>query len=178
MAFELRELTVTEDRQIYGMAREIGPGENGFVNSLYTAGYSKFLNLLPVLRDHSAGIGLPPGHVPQTLYFLYADGVPVGYGKLRHWLTDSLLVTGGHIGYCIRPAARGKGYGTALLAGLLGKASELGIKRALLTCDEDNQGSRSVIEHNGGRLAEVDNRYCRYWIDLTSVQAAAGRRPG
>ncbi|BCG57912.1 GNAT family N-acetyltransferase [Paenibacillus sp. URB8-2] len=175
MAFELRELAVPEDKKIYEMAREIGPGENGFVNSLYTAGYSKFLNLLPVLRDYSSGIDLPPGHVPQTLYFLYADGRPVGYGKLRHRLTDSLLVTGGHIGYCIRPTARGKGYGTALLSGLLGKASELGIDRVLLTCDEGNEGSRRVIENNGGRLAELDNRYCRYWIGLSNVQAAAGR---
>ncbi|SEN98750.1 Predicted acetyltransferase [Paenibacillus sophorae] len=172
---ELRELTVPEGREIYEMVREIGSGENGFVNSLYIAGYSKFLKLLPVLRDYSAGTGLPPGHVPQTLYFLYAEGRPVGYGKLRHWLTDSLRVTGGHIGYCIRPTARGMGYGTALLAGLLDKASELGIRRALLTCNEDNMGSRRVIENNGGSMAELDNRYCRYWIDLLDVSPAEDR---
>ncbi|MDT3425972.1 putative acetyltransferase [Paenibacillus forsythiae] len=166
MAMELRELTVSEGKEIYEMAREIGAGENGFVNSLYIAGYSKFLRLLPVLRDYSRGVGLPPGHVPQTLYFLYAEGRPVGYGKLRHRLTDSLRVTGGHIGYCIRPAARRLGYGTALLAELLDKARGLGISRTLLTCNEDNEGSRRVIERNGGHMAELDNRYCRYWIDL------------
>ncbi|WP_025688338.1 GNAT family N-acetyltransferase [Paenibacillus zanthoxyli] len=166
MAMELRELTAAEGKEIYEMAREIGAGENGFVNSLYIAGYSKFLKLLPVLRDYSAGIGLAPGQVPQTLYFLYAEGRPVGYGKLRHWLTDSLLVTGGHIGYCIRPSARRLGYGTALLAGLLDKARDLGIPRVLLTCNEDNEGSRRVIENNRGHMAELDNRYCRYWIEL------------
>lgn len=173
MALVLRELTVPEGKDIYEMAREIGPGENGFVNTLYLPGFAKFLKLLPVLREYAEGTGLPPGQVPQTIYFLYADGRPVGYGKLRHRLTSSLLVTGGHIGYCIRPSEQGKGYGTALLAGLLEEARALGIPRALLTCNEDNRGSRRVIENNGGVLAELENRYCRYWIDLSGVRSPA-----
>jgi predicted acetyltransferase len=43
----------------------------------------------------------------------------------------------------------------------------------LLTCDEDNIGSKKIIEHNGGileNIAEVEGfskRKLRYWIELT-----------
>lgn len=173
MPLQLRELELQEDRDLYAMAREIGPGENGFVNTLYTSGYPRFVRLLPVLRDYASGIGLPPGQPPQTLYVLYDGQWPVGYGKLRHRLTNSLRVTGGHIGYCIRPSERRKGYGSALLAEVLEQAAGIGITRALLTCNEDNLGSRRVIEKNGGRLAELENRYCRYWIDLAAEQPSS-----
>jgi len=43
--------------------------------------------------------------------------------------------------------------------------------RVLVTCDEDNAGSRTVIESNGGRLESVvdlgdgTQPKRRYWID-------------
>lgn len=36
----------------------------------------------------------------------------------------------------------------------------------LLTCDDDNIGSRRVIEANGGVLETVTDGTCRYWIRL------------
>jgi predicted acetyltransferase len=37
----------------------------------------------------------------------------------------------------------------------------------LLTCDEDNTGSRRVIDANRGVLAAVTDGTCHYWIRLS-----------
>lgn len=75
---------------------------------------------------------------------------------------------GGHIGYGIRPSERRKGYATVLLNLALIKARELGIQRALVTCDRDNIGSAKTIMNNGGVLDsedEVDGTIIqRYWV--------------
>jgi predicted acetyltransferase len=34
----------------------------------------------------------------------------------------------------------------------------------LVTCDDDNVGSRRVIEANGGVLEDVRNRKMRFWL--------------
>src|SRR3546814_1152167 len=43
-------------------------------------------------------------------------------------------------------------------------AATLGIRRALVTCDEDNVGSMRTIESCGGVLEDVRNGKRRYWI--------------
>jgi predicted acetyltransferase len=54
----------------------------------------------------------------------------------------------------------------------LEKARELGLRRVLVTCDEDNIGSKKIIEHNGGQYEnaiqiEGDKvKKLRYWIDI------------
>ena len=40
----------------------------------------------------------------------------------------------------------------------------LGLDRVLLTCDEDNPGSRMVIEKAGGVLEDVRVGKRRYWV--------------
>jgi predicted acetyltransferase len=107
--------------------------------------------------------------VPQTDYWLIVDGQYTGRCGLRHRLTPSLQRFGGHIGYQIRPSMRHKGYGTLQLKLLLPKAWELGLKRVMITCDDDNIGSAKIIENNGGILIDkVDNGRSaltrRYWI--------------
>jgi predicted acetyltransferase len=79
---------------------------------------------------------------------------------------------GGHIGYQIRPTQRLRGYGKELLRLGLQKAYQLGFKRVLVTCDENNISSQKVIEYNGGQFENsvyVEGspvRKLRYWIDL------------
>jgi predicted acetyltransferase len=51
------------------------------------------------------------------------------------------------------------------LADALPKARDLGIGRVLLTCDEDNAGSRATIEKNGGVYEDTRNGKRRYWIE-------------
>jgi hypothetical protein len=42
MKIELRELSVQDNEEIFEMIQEIGPGENGFVNSLYDNSFNHF----------------------------------------------------------------------------------------------------------------------------------------
>lgn len=166
MQTELRECSMRDGIDILEMLREIGPGENGFQNNAFNVKDEVFHNVIGRWIDISRGIGLEPGFVPQTLYWLYIDGRAVGIAKLRHYLTDSLRAVGGHIGYCIRPSERGKGYGNILLCETLKKAAEINIPRALLICDEGNTASGRVIENNGGVPERTDNGMCYYWIQL------------
>lgn len=112
----------------------------------------------------SDGVHLAPQHVPQTTYWLYIDGLPVGYGKIRHYLNDNLKNHGGHIGYVIRPSCRGKGYGKLKLKQMLKEANDLGIQDVLLTCNEGNIASRKIIESYNGVLTSINTGNCKYWI--------------
>lgn len=110
-----------------------------------------------------------PDKVPQTTYWLTNNGEYIGRLSIRHELNDHLLKIGGHIGYDVRPSKRRMGYGTKQLELGLEKARELGLGRALLTCDKDNIGSRKIIESHGGVLEnEVPGEVpkLRFWIDL------------
>ena len=111
----------------------------------------------------------PPGRVPCT-YFWITDGegedlAVVGFLALRHELNEWLLNEGGHIGYGVRPTRRREGPASRALALSLRAAADLGIPRALVTCDEDNDGSRRTIERCGGIYEDTRNGKLRYWID-------------
>jgi predicted acetyltransferase len=94
----------------------------------------------------------------------WADGDEyLGRITVRHRLTPSLLLVGGHIGYDVRPSARRRGHATLMLAGALPVARSLGIDRALITCRTDNVGSRRVIEANGGVLEDERDGMLRFW---------------
>ena len=49
-----------------------------------------------------------------------------------------------------------------MLALCLRRAAGLGIREALITCDEANLPSRRVIEKNGGLLISPPGEHCRY----------------
>lgn len=74
------------------------------------------------------------------------------------------------MGYGIRPTERQKGYATQLLAMALEKTKELGIRKVLVVCDEDNIASEKTIVKNGGipdtSFTEDDgNIVKRFWIE-------------
>ncbi len=112
------------------------------------------------------------GLVPSSIYFLMDEDKKI-YGAIdiRHELNDYLLRYGGHIGYGIRPSQRRKGYAYQMLTLALPIAKELGINKALITCDKSNVGSAKTIMNNGGILEnEVingDEITQRYWITLS-----------
>lgn len=88
----------------------------------------------------------------------------LGRARLNFRLTGELPEFGGHIGYDIRPTARGRGHATVLLRAVLGAARDAGIERALLTCAPDNLASRRVIERNGGVFTDVSSMgRLRFW---------------
>ena len=113
--------------------------------------------------------------VPVSLLWLVADDVFIGEMSFRHRLNDYLRLSGGHVGYGVRPSLMGRGFGTRLLA--LGKeeARAKGLTHLLVTCHDDNPASARVIEANGGVLEDVvDDIFGggplrRYWIALSPV---------
>jgi predicted acetyltransferase len=117
-------------------------------------------------------IDVPEGDVPESILWLVEGDTYIGRINLRHRLNDALRRIGGNLGYDIRPTMRQQGYGDLICKLGLDEARKLGLKRVLLTCDEDNAASRKIIEANGGifESSEVVHRpgvLClRYWIDL------------
>ena len=106
----------------------------------------------------------PDGFVPATNRWWIDGNEYLGRIAIRHRLTQDLLDYAGHIGYDIRPSARRRGHATAMLARALPVAGALGIDPVLITCDEDNIGSRKVIESNGGRFADQRGIKLRFWV--------------
>lgn len=172
MQAELKQLSQSDGLDILEMLREIGPGENGFMNDGSDLTDHEFPDWLRRHANSSRGIGLRPDRVPQTLFWLMVDGHPVGVSKLRRYLIPQLRINGGHIGYCIRPTDRGKGYGNLILKLTLDEAREAHIPRAFITVHEGNEASRRVVLANGGIKANPDDGYPndgnhRFWVPLT-----------
>ena len=71
---------------------------------------------------------------------------------IRTALTDFLRNEGGHIGYCIRPTERCKGYGTDMLKGALAFCGLIGLHDIIISCDKENKASAGVIKNCGGVL--------------------------
>ena len=133
---------------------------------------SDFEAMVQFLKDNEQGRNLPEGWVPDSTFWLInQDKRILGAVNIRHQLTPFLLNSGGHIGYGIRPSERRKGFATKLLSLSLEKAKELGIREALVVCDEENAGSFKTIINNGGIpdfdfIEEDGNIIKRFWIEL------------
>lgn len=162
---ELKKLTLSDGMDIFEMLQEIPKEENGFENNSNGLGYEAFQLRLKRNVDMSGGIGLADWMVPQTTYWLYVDGKPVGFGKIRHRLTEKLLEEGGNIGYGIRPSLRGKGYGKLILKLLIEECKKLKINEILLTIRNDNIASMNVALANGGMLRKVNSERHYFWIE-------------
>ncbi|WP_341926252.1 GNAT family N-acetyltransferase [Nocardioides psychrotolerans] len=111
--------------------------------------------------------------VPCSFFWITDGTEVVGFLALRHVLNDWLLQEGGHIGYSVRPSRRREGHASRALALSLGEAAAIGIEQALVTCDEDNAGSRGTIEGAGGVLEDSRNGKRRYWIGTGEVSRSA-----
>ena len=77
-----------------------------------------------------------------------------------------MLRAGGHIGYGVRPSARIPA--TWVLQSVLVRAPALGLRKALVTCDDSNLAAARVIKKTGGVLQDVRETELgltrRYWI--------------
>ncbi|NLG24996.1 MAG: GNAT family N-acetyltransferase [Clostridiales bacterium] len=131
-----------------------------------------FAEWLAVCRGDEQEESVRPGRVPSTQYLCVrqGDGRIVGCVALRHRLNEGLLQKGGHIGYAIRPGERRKGYGAEQLRLTLERCAEMGIARALVTCDAGNLGSAGVMLKNGGAedesfTEESGQVVRRFWFD-------------
>ena len=136
--------------------------------------FETFDDYVKALLAAADGIGIPHGFVPHSTFWLIdsRDEI-VAISNLRHGLTEGLLKHGGHIGYGVRPSARGRGHATEILRHTLARACDLGLRKVRLTCDKDNVASCRTILRNGGVLDDEEfmpEYRCvtsRYWINLT-----------
>lgn len=106
-------------------------------------------------RAHADGRELRDGWVRNRWEVALLDGEVVGRVSTRFELNDVLRTVGGHIGYMVRPAHRGRGIAGVLLRHGLELLAAEGIGQALVTCDDHNRASATVIEDAGGVLQDV-----------------------
>jgi len=131
-----------------------------------------------------------PAHVTCTYRWLVEGDEYLGTIALRHELNDFLRETGGHVGYGVRPSARGRGLAAEALARVVVLAAERGMPELLVTCEVTNPASRRTIERVGGRLQDevtdpVYHRLQRWWIrtgarhapDVETVEIVGGPEP-
>jgi predicted acetyltransferase len=134
---------------------------------------------LGTLLNPPPTVVLPDGalaeRMPETLLWWAEGDRFLGSISLRHRLSPLLEQWGGHIGYALRPSARGQGHGTPMLAAMLDhvRDNHPELKRVMLTVAESNPASIRVIEKNGGALeARIPHPWHggemgrRYWIAL------------
>ena len=97
---------------------------------------------------------IPEGRVPALTYFYVReeDDKIVGMINIRLALNDFLRTEGGHIGYCVRPAERRRGYATEMLRDTIKHCRVIGMSGFLITCDKENHASAGVIKSCGGVL--------------------------
>lgn len=119
---------------------------------------------------------VPENLVPARQYLLLriSDQKIVGMLNFRLALNDYLSKYGGHIGYSVAPSERRKGYAEKMLALALEKALAFGLKKVLITCNDQNIASARTIEKNQGVLENKvldpndEQLTCRYWITVTN----------
>ena len=146
--------------EIYAVSKMIAAADNDFADYFKTT------------ENERLGIGIAAGFVAHTVFWLVDGDKYIGTFDLRHELTPALEQVGGHIAYQIRPSEQRKGYVSAGLKLCLEKAKERGLDKVLVTCEEDNVGSYTVmhnamLEYSGCEIApvfkdSVQNR--RVWI--------------
>lgn len=126
-------------------------------------------------RQRDLSIEPPEGFVHCTYFWVLdgpraGEGDVVGFLALRHALNEPLLQAIGHIGYSVRPSARGRGVATGALELGLDEAKARGIDQVLVCCSIDNAASRGVIEKCGGQFEDIRTSELfpdgsrRYWF--------------
>ncbi|QIK65046.1 GNAT family N-acetyltransferase [Nocardioides sp. HDW12B] len=138
---------------------EWGPGrhEDGFGvretdDVVSEAGFAAYVTRLVDQADPAQAEAM--GRMPCSYRWIVEDGQVLGGIALRHELSAKTEPLG-HVGYGVRPSARGRGVATWALGAILAEARTLGLDRVVAVCDVDNAASARVIEHHGGRLEGI-----------------------
>lgn len=172
-AFELRPLGPDDEAAFLVAHRDMAEHDQfvfglGYLEGMAWAAY------LEQLDRARRGVDLPEGIVPSELLVAALNDELVARVSVRFELNAYLARQGGHIGYGVVRAHRRRGYASALLRAGLAMLADRGVDRALLTCDDDNVGSATVIERAGGRFDGIvhDDRtgtpVRRYWVPTSA----------
>lgn len=134
------------------------------------------------LRLRHTAAGDPEGKWAPAYHFDMVHlptGETAGSIDLRIGNMPSLVLYGGHIGYSVVPAYRGRHFAARAVQLLFGLARKHELETLWITCNPDNAASRRTCEIAGGELVEIVNlpedndmylegerQKCRYRFDL------------
>lgn len=172
MKLKLVKLSEQYREQLFEMMDEwTNAGESIVPYTIRKNDYHDFENYLAKLETKEPMEGL----VPDSTFFCLDEerNIFVGAVNIRHYLSEGLLLNGGHIGDGVRPSERRKGIATRMISLALEECKALGIHKVLMVCNKDNIGSAKSIMKNGGVLENEVNvdgvTEQRYWITLSSL---------
>ncbi|MFI7600054.1 GNAT family N-acetyltransferase [Actinoplanes sp. NPDC049681] len=146
-----------------------GPHEDGFGLTgadevASRAGFAAWVARLAGQPDPA-----PTGRHRCTYRWIVEDDRVLGGIALRDG-DDDYVRWAGHIGYGIRPSARGRGLGAWALGSILDEARAQGRTRLLAVCAPGNAASERTIERCGGVFEGVGETEFgplrRYWFEL------------
>ena len=159
---ELRKANTADIEKEWLFQRSVPADDNGFLNEYCGISREDFDKALETVIAQSEGRELPQGWVPQTVYYLWDDDTIVGTFHFRHYLCESLIEGGGHIGYYIAPEFRGRGYAVRGLGMLLDEIRvDVSEDEIYLRVHRDNPASLRVMLRNGGYIHHGDEM-CYY----------------
>ena len=163
---EIQKRSAEDGRAFYDMMQEFPAEENGLMNPIRDKSYEEYQAWLKQSVWESEQTELMDGwKVPSTGFWLLENGIPAGFGSVRHFLTDALRQNGGHVGYGIRPKCRNRGLGKKFLALLLEESRKTGLERVLLTVQNQNIPSIRAALANGGRIEKVSESKHYIWLE-------------
>ncbi len=159
---KLIEPTMEYDRQIQAFRREYLACGGSMDGSSSLRRFDKTRDWLDQIEPFTA----------QYIYIREEDDRMVGVIQIRQRFNEFLEKYAGHIGYCVCPSERRKGYATQMLSRALPECGRLGIHDVLVCCLVGNEASRRTILNNGGVYESTvfeprGQRWIeRYWIHL------------
>ena len=158
---ELRKMNYDDAIEQWEYVTALLADENGVTNPYEGVTFEEYKDLvLPELMMYEEPINMPEWFVPETYYYLWDDNVLVGEFRIRHYLTESLKVGAGHIGYSIKKEFRGQGYGTKGLELTLELARKIIPEEEIyLRVLKDNIPSFKAISKNGAYITGEDEEH-------------------
>jgi predicted acetyltransferase len=162
----LRPFELTDEVAALAAAQEFSDSGFDFLDFDPEVPWERWMGLT---ENYRRGVDLPANRVRGAMLAADVDGQLVGCASIRFALNDYLAARGGHIGYGVIPRFRRRGYATAILVESINIAREEGVGDLLVSCDDDNLGSATVIERCGGVLESVvvaddGTMFRRHWI--------------
>lgn len=158
---ELRKMNYDDVVEQWKYVTALPTDENGLTNPYEGVTFEEYRDaIMPELMMHEEPVNMPEWFVPETYYYLWDEDVLIGEFRIRHYLTESLKVGAGHIGYSIKKEFRGQGYGTKGLKLTLDLARKIVPEEELyLRVLKDNIPSFKAISSNGAYIAGEDEEH-------------------